>query len=229
MKNVTTVPFKDRGAVDLTKHKGLAQAVAQAIYEHMRARQQADVMYWGFPWDFPPDPEMPARLTEAVPGVAWARAGHCDGGNPEWVKALSEVWPSWNGRPEDAIHVLNPRRHSPFHFMEGYFPPFSFRIFPIRAIRNDYTGIGRMGADYWDAWGGNKPSNALPDFGTKNLLWPTPEAMHSSQRLEILREGLSGCPHLPGAEACRCEGIVHQYSHRFIPAYCKALLLRRSS
>ncbi len=191
MKNITTIPLADGGALDLSANPNHYKDVARAIYEHMRVRGLADVMHWGLPWDFPPQPELPALLEQVAPKVGWVRAGHCDQGTPKWVTVLSEVWPSWPNRPEGAIHVLNPRRHSPSHLLEGYFSPFAFRIFPIRASFNGYTGIGRIGADYGDSWGeGNTPQDAVPDFGIKNLLWVREGAVNSSQRLEILREGL---------------------------------------
>ncbi len=190
MKNITTIPVGDQ-TIDLAQQPELYLQVAKQIFDHMTKRGQVDAMHWGFPWDFPPNPELPGKLKEVAPDVGWMRAGHCDQGTPKWVTAQSECWPSWRGRPEGVINVLNPRRHSPFHLLEGHFPPFGFRIFPIRATRNGYTGIGRMGADYGTAWcQGNPARHALPDFGTKNLLWVRDGQVHSSQRLAMLREGL---------------------------------------
>ncbi len=191
MRNVTTIPMIGEAAVDVATTPGLYEEVAKAMHAHLKAKGLDGALRWGQPWDFPPDPELPARIAAVVPNVSWMRAGHCDLGTPSWVGVQSEVWPSWSNRPADAINVLNPRRHSPFHLLEGWFPPYAFRVFPIRASHAGYTGIGRMGADYWDQLGaGNIPRGAVPDFGTKNLLWPGPGTMHGSQRLEILREGL---------------------------------------
>ncbi len=191
MKNITTIPLVAGGTIDLASKPGLYEQVARQIHEHMKAAGKEKVMDWGMPWDFPPNPELPGRLAEVAPGVGWVRAGHCDLGTPEWVSVQSEVWPSWRNRPDGVINTLNPRRHSPFHVLEGSHPPFAFRIFPIRAARNGYTGIGRMGADYGNSWGlGNRATGAVPDFGVKNFFWLADNQVHSSQRYEILREGL---------------------------------------
>ncbi len=201
MDNITTVLFTDRQEdVDITEHPHLYGILARATIRELAKRGWEDVLHWGHFWDQPPNPELFNLMAEHAPGVYWARAGHVGGGVPERVRAQSEIYPTWPNRPEGVVNTVNPRRHSVTHLLEGYFLPFAFRIFPNRAVYSGdthlgsivgYTGIGRLGADYWDAWGrGNNIRGGVPDFGVKNMLWPGDGAVDSSQRFEMLREGV---------------------------------------
>ncbi len=191
MDEVNTLCFTDGRVVDITEHPHLYAVLAREVIKSMKARGWERSLHWGLFWDHPPQDKLLDTMAVHAPDVYWARAGHIAGGIHPRVRAQSEVFPSWRDRPEGAMHVHNPRRHSPIHLVEGHALPLAFRILPERAQRAGYTGIGRMGADYWGAWGkGNNIRGGVPDFGVKSLLWPGGDRVHSSQRFEVLREAI---------------------------------------
>ncbi len=200
---------------------------AQALHTYMRSRNLEGSMVWGLPWDLLPGPKQAhiRLLREAAPEVRWARASHAYGFDEDF-RYVSVVYFGMDGRysglkrkagaketdmgegfgwQKDGMFVSNPRLHNTVQEIFGYTPPFAFRIFPNRALGLGYTGIGRMGANYWGTWAGQSLSapsriengqsiaNAeLVDFTIKDLLWfdAAGGRIHSSQRFEMLREGL---------------------------------------
>lgn len=191
MDEVNTLCFTDGRVVDITEHPHLYAVLAREVIQSMKARGWEKSLHWGLYWDHPPQDNLLDAMAVHAPDVYWARAGHIAGGIHPRVRAQSEVFPSWRDRPEGAMHVHNPRRHSPIHLVEGHALPLAFRILPERAQQAGYTGIGRMGADYWGAWGkGNNIRGGVPDFGVKSLLWPGDGRVYSSQRFEVLREAI---------------------------------------
>lgn len=216
------------GSIDMTDEQWKAFAVA--LHAHMRKRGLSDAMYWGLPWDLMSGnkPAQLQRLKEAVPEVKWARASHAYGFDEDF-RAVSVVYFGMDGQygglkrkagaektsmgqgrgwQKDGMFVSNPRSANTVQEINGYYPGFAFRIFPARTIALGYTGVGRMGANYWQTWEGqtktapsrvnsNNPTlmtaNAeLVDFSIKDLFWPAPDLnrIHSSQRFEMLREGM---------------------------------------
>ena len=75
--------------------------------------------------------------------------------------------------------------------VEGRAAPFAWRCYPELAIASGAVGIGRVGLDYWnwtyqDGWrGGGQVGMSI-----NTSAWPGKKRIHSSARLEMLREGM---------------------------------------
>ena len=192
MDEYNTLAWLDREeVVDITEHPHLYRILAGRVLDSFRERGWLDSLHWGFYWDHPPQEPLLDQMAEYAPEVYWIRGGHIAGGIHPRVRAQSELFPSWEDRPEGAMHVVNPRRHCPVHTLEGPSLPFSYRVLPVRALAAGYTGFGRMGADYLGYWGeGNDIRGGVPDFGVKSMLWQEADTVMSSQRFEVLREAV---------------------------------------
>ena len=227
---VDTIQTANRdGAVELTDDQW--RSFARQLYAYMESRNLADSMVWGLPWDLMPTRKRHqlALLKEedAAPRVRWARASHAYGFDDDF-RFVSVVYFGMDdayrnlkrkagagdttmgdeefGWQKDGMFVSNPRLHNTVQQIMGYYPAFAFRIFPTRAMGLGYTGIGRMGANYWGTWAGGevtappwededgriRPNAELVDFSIKDLLWLDVDnrRIHSSQRFEMLREGV---------------------------------------
>lgn len=205
----STVLFTDRREpVNIAKHPHLYGVLAREVLARFRARGWESALHWGFFWDGASQPELFDLMAKHAPDVYWARAGHPRGRSSDRVRVQSEVFQTGTaGRPGMTV-VVTPRMYSPTHTLEGYFPPFSFRLLPVRASHSGeagflggrdgkparqtaYDGFGRLGADYGDAWGRDiNIRYDVVDFPVKNLLWPGNNKVDTSQRFEILREGV---------------------------------------
>lgn len=181
------------------------QAFSTALYRHMKARDLADRMYWGTPSDGERDPTLMPLLARFVPDVYWVRHSHAYAptgyyrvastvyclGPTVSAKRFQREGFQGRGWKWPRLHLCNSRRGATVHLLEGYFPPFSYRVLCQRAQGRGMHGVGRMGGDYWGmyckglSWG----RGSRVGFGVAGLLWPGKEGAESSARLEVLLEG----------------------------------------
>ena len=92
----------------------------------------------------------------------------------------------------DQILLCTPRTDCGAIVVNGTSTPWTFRIFPERAIFTGYQGTGRMGGDYWakSYHDGCKHFGGAPGFSIMKCLWPGPDGAESSARFEAMIEGL---------------------------------------
>lgn len=92
----------------------------------------------------------------------------------------------------DQILLSTPRTDSGAIVVNGTGTPWTFRIFPERAVFTGYRGTGRMGGDYWamSYFDGCKYNGGAPGFSIMKSLWPGPNGAESSARFEAMIEGL---------------------------------------
>lgn len=92
----------------------------------------------------------------------------------------------------EQILLSTPRVDSGAIVVNGTSTPWTFRIFPERAIFTGYQGTGRMGGDYWakSYHDGCKHSGGAPGFSIMKSLWPGPSGAEPSARFEAMIEGL---------------------------------------
>jgi hypothetical protein len=96
----------------------------------------------------------------------------------------------WKARGQ--ILLSTPRVDSGAIVVNGTSSPWTFRIFPERAIFTGYQGTGRMGGDYWarSYHDGCKHAGGAPGFSIMKCLWPGPDGAEPSARFEAMIEGL---------------------------------------
>jgi hypothetical protein len=95
-------------------------------------------------------------------------------------------------KPRDQILLSTPRVDSGAVVVNGTSTPWTFRIFPERAMFTGYQGTGRMGGDYWakSYHDGCKHVGGAPGFSIMKSLWPGPDGAEPSARFEAMIEGL---------------------------------------
>jgi hypothetical protein len=95
-------------------------------------------------------------------------------------------------KPRGQILLSTPRVDSGAIVVNGTSTPWTFRIFPERAIFTGYQGTGRMGGDYWarSYHDGCKHVGGAPGFSIMKSLWPGPDGAEPSARFEAMVEGL---------------------------------------
>ena len=95
-------------------------------------------------------------------------------------------------KPRGQTLLCTPRTDCGAIVVNGSSTPWTFRIFPERAIFTGYQGTGRMGGDYWarSYHDGCKHSGGAPGFSIMKSLWPGPDGAESSARFEAMIEGL---------------------------------------
>jgi hypothetical protein len=95
-------------------------------------------------------------------------------------------------KPREQILLSTPRVDSGAIVVNGTSTPWTFRIFPERAIFTGYAGTGRVGGDYWAKTyhDGCKYTGGAPGFSVMKTLWPGPNGAEPSARFEAMIEGL---------------------------------------
>jgi len=184
------------------------RAFAVALYDHMKARGQADAMHWGYAWDTEGDPKLKELLRAAVPDVMWTYGAHSRGGGSggrmygsslAYYKSVVEIYGLAPGlrsrfgwkRPNPRL--LNPRVLSSCHTTEGHSPPFNYRLLLDRALVAGYNGIGRIGGDYWAGAyydGCVVMAYHMAGYSILKTLWPGPDGAEPSARFEAILEGI---------------------------------------
>jgi hypothetical protein len=181
-------------------------AFGAAVYEHMRAKGLADTLHWGYGWDGIGDAALLPVLTRAVPeAVRWARGSHAPNRAPGgWARAFTAssfiygipmTEQSRRGWRREDLWMINPRAGCSVVSANGHSPPFAYRMLTNRALVAGCRGIARIGADYWDdtfyqGYEGRAWAGSLPGMGCVGLLWPGPDGAETSQRAEMLLEGI---------------------------------------
>ena len=179
---------------------------AGSLLDHMRRRGLGRAVYWGHAGDAESDPALIAMFSELFPHTYWtasphSRRGGSGGGghHPEIFRAMSEIY----ARPYTAkshlgwlLHQQGKNVHNPLcprQELSGMSLPYTFRLMPDRAMHLGYTGIGRLGFDYFDhTWlngyrGGDWNPSGIPCF---TLGSAGAKAVESTARFEALIEGL---------------------------------------
>jgi len=175
------------------------RAFGKALYDHMRRRGLARSMYWGYMWDAEGDSNLSGVLAQVAPDVYWASGGHGYGYRPIY-RANSQIYniqydvDSKTGWKRPDIFLLNPRGGGTVLACGGASTPPVYRLVVDRALVAGCNGVARIAADYWDNiyFRGCKAWHFLiPGMGVASyVLWPGPAGAESSQRFEILREGV---------------------------------------
>ena len=179
---------------------------AGCLTDHMRSRGLGDSVYWGHAGDAESDPALIALFSELFPHLYWTAAPHSrrggsggGGHRTEIFRAMTEIYArpytrkSYSGwlLRQQGRRVYNPL--CPRQELSGMSLPYTFRLVPDRAMHLGYTGIGRLGFDYFDqTWlfgyrGGDWNPSGIPCL---TLASPGAKEVESSARYEALIEGL---------------------------------------
>ena len=113
-------------------------------------------------------------------------------------------------RVRDQVLLCTPRTDSGAIVVNGTSTPWTFRIFPERAIFTGYRGTGRVGGDYWAGsyHDGCRYHGGAPGFSIMKCLWPGPDGAESSARFEAMIEGLQELEARIFAEQTLDRGIL---------------------
>ena len=178
------------------------QAFGKALYAHMKARGLAEVMYFGYAWDGESDAALPSILATVAPGVQWSSGSHGYSLPPRYT-AQSQIYGAafgannLKGWKRSDVYLLNPRGGGKVLGLGGTSEPSLFRILPGRALTSGCNGVARIAADYWDGMyflGCSAYQFLIPGMGLNSwMLWPGQSGAESSQRFEIMREGIAEC------------------------------------
>ena len=179
---------------------------ARSLIDHMKARGLGGSVYWGHAGDAESDPSLIALFSELFPRTYWtasphSRRGGSGGGghHPEIFRAMSEIYARAYTQKSSRGWLLRQRGkklHNPLcprQELSGMSLPYVFRLMPDRAMHLGYTGIGRLGFDYFDnTWlhgyrGGDWNPSGIPCF---TLASAGPKEVESTARFEALIEGL---------------------------------------
>ncbi len=196
-----------------------------SIVSHLRKRQLGESIYWGHPWDWENDPGLLALLTDLFPDIYWSAATHSyrggaggGGHDPALFKAVCEYYSRW--RPTSSRGWLVKQRRAPEKWhnttsprgeADGINLPFTFRSITDRAIRMDFTGIGRMAFDYFDgSWmDGHVGGDWLPaGMPCHALSYPGTDRVESSARFEAMIEGVQDAEQRCFLEQCADRGVL---------------------
>jgi hypothetical protein len=205
----------DQSALDQHKAalKELWAPFVAGVLDRMKARGLEKSVYWGYEWDYGVSVDRVKDLfAELAPGVSWARGAHnpgvrggkfggqlygCQGLIIAFEKPVRRdpkagwVLNSYKGWKSDKFWFSIPRAMSGVLNVEGRAAPFAWRAYPELALVGGAIGVGRVGLDYWnwtyqDGWrGGGQVGMSIYASA-----WPGDKTVHSSARLEMLREGL---------------------------------------
>jgi hypothetical protein len=183
-------------------------AFANALYRHMSARGLGSAMHWGYAWDTEGDPKLKGLLAGVLPDVRWTsgshntkRGGSGGGGrlDTSYYRSTSEIYSmplsarSRKGWKQPEIRLNTPRAESTCACIEGHSTPFGYRLAVDRAVAAGFSGLGRIGGDYWadTYWHGMRGSEYhMAGFPVLTVLWPGPNGARPGVRFEALVEGL---------------------------------------
>ncbi len=144
-------------------------------------------------------PDLSSPFYVGSPFAAKAWEGKADASAETFYKVVENIQSFLIGgesqkgwKPRDQILLCTPRTDCGAIVVNGTSTPWTFRIFPERAIFTGYQGTGRMGGDYWakSYHDGCKHSGGAPGFSIMKCLWPGPDGAEPSARFEAMIEGL---------------------------------------
>jgi hypothetical protein len=144
-----------------------------------------------------PDPELKDLYKQTFHAAYWD--GVETTGTDDYYKIVENIQSFLIGgesqqgwKPRNQVLLSTPRTDSGAIVVNGTSTPWTFRIFPERAIFTGYQGCGRMGGDYWakSYHDGCKHTGGAPGFSIMKCLWPGQEGAESSARFEAMIEGL---------------------------------------
>lgn len=179
------------------------KAFASAAYEHLKAKGLGDRVYWGHGADSENDPGLIQMFSELFPKTYWTASTHSYGGgagggghDPYLFRCVSEIYSKpytaksamgWKQKSEQFYNTFCPR-----NVMTGRNPPYAFRVAPDHAIHLGFSGMGRIGFDYFDlTWNHGYHGRDFyePGIPINMITWPGKIGTEPSARMEAMREG----------------------------------------
>ena len=206
--NSTAVPITDEatGKTELVEvgpdqdatRRPLWRAFAGSLYEHMKGLGLEKSMYYGQAFDDVPDKSLVTLLAEATPGVYWTGAAH--GRGPDATFRISSRAygvdlgsSSLLGWKTPFVHMLMPRMAGSVICVEGTTTPYTHRVMVDRGLYSGFNGVGRMGADWFNAtWFSGFSGGQWNMVGRScvQTLWPGTDGPEASARHEAMLEGV---------------------------------------
>ncbi len=198
------------------------KSFAMALYEHLKSKGLEKSIRWGHGGDVESDPALIALMFDLFPETYWTAAPHSYNGgagggghNRRVFRVVSEIYgrlfraESYRGWKKEDETYINPLCIR--NFGGGISLPFLFRAIPDRAIHMGYTGVGRMGFDYFDfTWlqGYQGTDWCPPGIPIFQMAYAGKNGAESSARYEAFVEGIQEAEARIFVEQCLDRNIL---------------------